>query len=573
MTLIEPAHVDLDVDALTGRLAVGAQAWAGCGLAERRALLVELSARVTEQAEEWVRVAAQIKGLTPGSPMVGEEWLSGPYAVLAFARALRETLHRLEEGRDVLGSCAVTEAPDGRVAVRVLPYDAFDKVLLSGYRAEVWTRPGPTEAGVRAEAGRRLVGTGQTEGVALVLGAGNVFSIPPLDVLHQLYAEHRTVVLKLNPTTNALADTLRAVFKPFADRNLVEVVTGGPQMGAALAEHPAVTAVHLTGSAVTHDAIVWGTGAEGDAARAAGKPRLGKPISSELGGVSPVIVVPGRWSAADLEFQAQHVATQRLHNIGSNCVATQVVVLSADWSQRTQFVSALRRALAAAPRRPAWYPGSADRVAEARTRHPDAVAVGGTAERTVLTGLDPGDDRESAFSSEYFAPVLGITELAGGPAEFLDAAVTFANDRLVGTLGATIVVHPRTRRGLGDRFERAIADLHYGTVGINAWTGVGYLTARASWGAFPGHRLEDVGSGIGVVHNALQLEGVERTVVTGPFRPFPRSVLHGERALSPKPPWFVSNCTAARTAERLTRFAARPRWRAIPGIVLSALRG
>ncbi|MFE5893817.1 hypothetical protein ACFQ6E_33380 [Streptomyces sp. NPDC056462] len=36
---------------------------------------------------------------------------------------------------------------------------------------------------------------------------------------------------------------------------------------------------------------------------------------------------------------------------------------------------------------------------------------------------------------------------------------------------------------------------------MNAWTGVGYLTATATSGAFPGHTLDDVQSGIGVVRH------------------------------------------------------------------------
>ena len=75
------------------------------------------------------------------------------------------------------------------------------------------------------------------------------------------------------------------------------------------------------------------------------------PAAAELGGVSPIIVVPGRWSAADLRFQAEHIATMRLHNAGHNCIAGQVVILSADWPQRNAFLKELRRALAAAPAR------------------------------------------------------------------------------------------------------------------------------------------------------------------------------------------------------------------------------
>lgn len=64
-----------------------------------------------------------------------------------------------------------------------------------------------------------------------------------------------------------------------------------------------------------------GAGQEGSAAKAAGTRKLTKTITSELGGVAPVIEIPGEWSAADLRFQARHVATQRLHNAGSNCIA------------------------------------------------------------------------------------------------------------------------------------------------------------------------------------------------------------------------------------------------------------
>ena len=116
-----------------------------------------------------------------------------------------------------------------------------------------------------------------------------------------------------------------------------------------------------------------------------------------------------------------------------------------------------------------------------------------------------------------------------------------------------LLAHPRTLRELGAGFEAALADLRYGCIAVNTWTGLGFLTPTASWGAFPGHTLDNVQSGIGIVHNALLLDGPERTVVRGPFRPSPRSIFHGEWAISPKPPWFVTNRTAATTGRRLTR--------------------
>ena len=235
--------------------------------------------------------------------------------------------------------------------------------------------------------------------------------------------------------------------------------------------------------------------------------------------------------------------------------------------------------MARAPGRPGWYPGSADRVRAAREAHATtAEVIEGGPGRTLLPGLDLDDPTETAFSTEYFAPVLGEAELPGTGEQFLAAAVAAANDRLHGTLGANIIVHPDTRRALGERFEHHIAALRYGTIAINAWTGVGYLAPYATWGAFPGHTLDDVQSGIGVVHNAFLLADTERTVVSGPFRPAPRSLAprslwQGDATISPKPPWFVDNRTAATTGRRLTSFAARPRIGALAPIFASASRG
>jgi acyl-CoA reductase-like NAD-dependent aldehyde dehydrogenase len=562
-----------EADAIVARLADGEAAWARTTPARRRELLAEFATLVDRHAEEWVEIAARIKQLPSDSPLLGEEWISGPWAVLGYVHPLRQTLEQVEEGRDVLAGFKTRSALGGRIAIEVLPHTPFDRLLLNGYRAELWMQPGVTVDETRASAGLAQRHPAETRGAALVLGAGNIFSIAPLDVLYMLYAENRVAALKLNPITDPLKDVFTKIFAPFIELGAVEVLTGGVEIGTALAHHPSVAAVHMTGSEQTHDAIVWGPGEQGVANKAAGTPLLEKPITSELGGVAPVIVVPGKWSRADLRFQAQHIATQRLHNGGHNCIAAQVVIVSSDWAQKDLFLDDLRKALAAAPPRPAWYPGCELRVDNARKLHPSAEAVGGTPERTLLPGLDLGDDAETAFQHEYFGPVLGVAELPGAGEEFLANAVTASNDRLRGTLGANILVHPKTMKELGSSLEEQVTRLHYGTIGVNAWTGVGYLTAHATWGAFPGHTLDDIQSGSGVVHNALLLDRTERTVVYGPFRPFPRAIAHGEWTISPKPAWFVNNRTASTTGRRLARFTAHPRWRSLPAIFASAIRG
>jgi aldehyde dehydrogenase (NAD(P)+) len=76
-----------------------------------------------------------------------------------------------------------------------------------------------------------------------------------------------------------------------------------------------------------------------------------------------------------------------------------------------------------------------------------------------------------------------------------------------------------------------------------------------------------VGSGTGIVHNALLLDPdhVERMVGRGPFQPWP------------KPPWFVTNRTAHITGEQMTRFAVEDSLsKAMPKVLAalaSSLRG
>jgi aldehyde dehydrogenase (NAD(P)+) len=350
----------------------------------------------------------------------------------------------------------------------------------------------------------------------------------------------------------------------------VRVTSGGADVGSYLAHHPEVDTVHITGNAASHDALVFGPGSEGARRKQAREPLLTKPVTSELGGVGPVVVVGGRWSDAALRAHAEDIATQRLHNSGFNCIATQIVVLPRSWAQADRFLDHLRRALRAAPDRRAWYPGAAGRQRAAVAAHPGAELLGGDPEvpRTLLADLDPGDPGEPAFRTEYFCPVLGVTRLPGdGAAEFLDNAADFCNERLLGDLGAAVIAAPRTLRELGPRFEAGIARLRYGTVAVNCWVGPIFGMPRATWGAFPGHDVHDVGSGVGIVHNALLLDPdhVERSVGRGSFRPWPR------------PLWFVTNRTAEVTGERMTRFAAEPSWpRALPRVlaaIASSLRG
>lgn len=67
--------------------------------------------------------------------------------------------------------------------------------------------------------------------VALVLGAGNVAAITPLDIVHKLYQDNQVVIAKMNPVNDYLRPHFEKVFAEFVDRGWVRFVDGGAAEG------------------------------------------------------------------------------------------------------------------------------------------------------------------------------------------------------------------------------------------------------------------------------------------------------------------------------------------------------
>jgi aldehyde dehydrogenase (NAD(P)+) len=567
--------IDQDLATLQDR----AQEWAKLSLPQKIEMLEHVAERTGDEAQRWVELATKAKGLSMNDPLAGEEWTSGPWALLYGVHRLVETLKSLARHGEVrLRKGSVRTRPDGQVVADVFPQGLADRLLLSGIRAEVWMEPGVSAANLSRHMAAFYRLANPRGAVALVLGAGNVASIAPLDVVYKLIAEGSVCLLKMNPVNDYLGPVLEEIFAEFISAGYLRMVYGGADVGAYCAAHRDVDEIHITGSARTHDAIVFGAGLVGERRKRENRPLTSKRVTSELGNVSPTIVVPGPWSEADVEFQAAHIATQKMHNGGFNCIAAQILVMPERWDQGPRLLNAVEAIMADAPYRPAYYPGAADRVRALSNGRGGAKyldrAAPDVVPRTVITGLDRDDPDEACFRTEAFASVLAVTSLpATTPGDFLDDAVDFANQRLWGTLGANILIHPDTMKALGPRFEDAIARLRYGCIAVNSWTGVGFLIAQTSWGAFPGHTADDIQSGVGVVHNSMLFDRPQKSVIYQPFYPFPRGVKHGQTALLPKPPWFITNRRAHKVARALVQFEAssNPLW--IAPIFAEALRG
>ena len=563
------AAVDTAVlDAIVDDVADNAASWAKTDAAARADLLTQVIADTMAAEEDWLAASCAAKGLAPGTTEAGEELFAGVGTFVRMARLYRDAVRDIAKDGKPSFPGPVREAPGGRLRVQVFPDGAFDRITFPQTNAEVWMQPGVTRESLVAGQAAAYADPAAHAGTALVLAAGNVASLGPRDALSKLFVEGKVVVMKANPVNDYLVPHWSRALAPLIDAGVLRIVEGSAAVGHYLSDHPRIDEVHITGSDKTYDAVVFGSGPEGVRHKEADEPVLDKPVTAELGNVSPVIVVPGKWSIAELRYQAGHVATMLVNNAGFNCISARVVVTHAAWPQRDAFLGALTQTLAGITTRPAYYPGARDRRDAFVQAHPEAEEFGTGPDDalpwTFIPGVPPGHTRDICFNVESFFGEVAETALtAPSPAAFVDAATAFCNEVVWGTLGVTIVVSPSSLKDhdVADAVERAVADLRYGSIGVNLWHGLSFAMGCTSWGAYPGHPRTDIQSGTGVVGNAPMFDRPQKSVVRGPFRS------------RPKPPWFATASDAYDVMRRFVAFEAEPSAAKIPGLLFAAMRG
>jgi acyl-CoA reductase-like NAD-dependent aldehyde dehydrogenase len=530
--------------------------WVQTTIPQRLEYLQDCLDRTLNIAEVWATAGCKAKGIDPKSTLAGEEWIAGPIATVRNIRLLMTTLQA--DGQ--LPPPKIYQRPDGQFVAEVLPANSIDRMLYLGYRGEVWLKPEtpPTQGQIYRES---------TSGkVALILGAGNVSSIVAIDILSKLFSENQIVIVKMNPVNAYIGKYVAEAFAPLIQAGFLHIVYGGVDVGEYLCQHPQVETIHITGSHRTHDAIVWGaTASEQQERKAANRPRIDKPVTSELGCVTPILIVPGKWSKSDLTFQARQVASTISNNASFNCVSGQILVTASGWAQQAEFLATVRRELAAIPPRQAYYPGAQDRYQAFLDRYPQSEALGTRTPEivpwTIIPDVPPVAG-EYALTEEAFCGILAQVSIESDSApDFLSKAVDFVNDRVWGTLSCTVLIDPRTQKQYHQEFDSAIANLKYGAIGVNIWSGMIFYFGTTTWGAYPGNTPADIGSGSGFVHNSYLFDHPQKSVVYAPFRIFPT------------PAWFANHKNLLAMAKQLLKLEAYPNLLNLPPVVLAALRG
>ncbi len=531
---------------MLGRLAVGALRFAATDARERADLARRTALATVAVADPWAEAAVAIKRAVPDSgSALAEELATGPMGTarlcLLTARAQLDIAERglprapsapriLHAGRRSVGG-----TPPALVGLDLLPAlgpsgSLHDGMIHQGFRATVRCHDPGGLANFDQAWRREVEERPRAGGVAVVLGAGNVTGLSAADVLAQLFEHGRGVFLKVHPLHAPLQPLLEAALGPLVEAGLVVIAAGGAEIARGAIAAPETTHVHVTGGEATYRAIVWGSADLSDRTAA---PLLSKPITCELGNVTPWFILPGRYSRAELSYQADLVAASIANNTSFNCIATKGIVTCRSWPQREEFLALVERRLASLPARPGWYPGSV-RDWEAATGR--VAPADGTVPSSLVTGVDPATD-DRLLAREWFVPVVAEVPIdADDLAGFCSRALAFSH-RLPGSLAASVTI-PNGLSAVDVRHvEQFVDHLAFGVVAVNTWSALAYALGNVPWGGFPGGTLASPKSGIGFVHDPLLLPLVHNSVIRAPL-------------WSPiRPPWFPWHSAG----DRLTR--------------------
>ena len=470
-----------------------------------------------------------------------------------------------QNGRPILPGKPRT-LTNGQVAVGVFPVDRWDRMFFSDVQAEIRLHPNVHVEDVIQ--GQARAYQEADPGVALVLGGGNCATIAVGDVLRKLFVENRVVLFKPNPLSDYVGPIIAEAFAPLVERGFLRVVQGGAEEGQWLCRQSAISEIHITGSNATYEAIVAGLGGDERKEDPVGRRVGGKLFTSELGNVSPVIVVPGPWSEPDLDYGALQAITGCLISMGFNCCSHRLLITHEEWSLRDAFIDRVRNLLKQLPSRESYYPNAPELTRAFADLHATAESYGEQrSNRTMcwnfLPGLDASKPETPLFRSEVWGGVLGESPLpADSPADFLDQAVNFCNERVWGNLSITVLVHPSSLEdpAVAAALERAADGLRYGTVAVNFWPGIAALLNTTYWGAFPEQDGDDIQSGDGLFGNTFMLDRPQKTVIRAPFRSWPR------------PLWFLDRPNSYRAGRILANFEAKPGWLRAARVSFEAMR-
>ena len=525
----------LDIDRFITTLRTKSKEFNSISNVQLASMLEETISNIKEVSFFWATICSDNKGTTK-TPAEGEEWLGGPFASVL---ATQYYIKSLTNDDDL----AKKKYNSEENSYKVFPNNFTERITFPFIDAKVFFNKSMSFDDINKYRGfsKRY---DIDPSITLVLGAGNFSSIPYLDVLYHLITRKSVILLKLNPVNEYLKPVFEKVFQNFIERGYIIVTTGNIDESKYMATHPGINHIHLTGSDKTFEDIVYGRELTEKERRTKSLSKINnKPITSELGNVTPIIIHPGKWSTSDIKYQARKIVTAKLNNNGFNCIAAQVVVLPDGWGQTDTLIKFVKHYMSKAKERKAYYPESIERLEKLEKDK-------GYERVNALSCVTPHLTREikayskfeidEVWSSTIYFKKIEYTSME----DFANKAIDYCNDELWGNLGVSVIIKDHDRKFNKHITNLYIDKLNYGTVAINEWAAIGYIIPQLPWGGFPGNKDNDIQSGQSVVHNSMLFESPLKGIVETKFR-ISRLI---------DPPWFITNRKSRRLFMNLTYF-------------------
>jgi acyl-CoA reductase-like NAD-dependent aldehyde dehydrogenase len=291
-----------------------------------------------------------------------------------------------------------------------------------------------------------------------------------------------TVVVKPSPYTPLATLRLGEVLRDALPPGVLNIVSGGDELGGWMTSHPLVRKISFTGSVAT-----------GKKVAAAAAPDL-KRVTLELGGNDPAIVLDD----VDTEKVAEKLFWSAFRNSGQVCIAVKRVYVPE--RLHDDLVDALAAKARAAKVGDGMAEGTdlgpinnkpqfervSELVSDALSNGATAVAGGGPLDRpgyffapTVLTGVSDGT---RIVDEEQFGPALPVI-----PYRDVDDALARANATTFGLGGSVWSADPDRAADVAERLETGTAWVNthaalapHQPFGGAKWSGIG--VENGSWG-------------------------------------------------------------------------------------------
>lgn len=354
-----------------------------------------------------------------------------PSGVLAAVRAIvdtgrtRDPAWREEQLRGIERMCSEREPEICAALTEDLGRPAFEGWLadVGSTKAEAvyarkhlrkWMKPKRTALPLSHRPGKAWVQYDPL-GVVLIIGPWNYPFFLCMSPLVAAVAAGNGAVIKpseLAPATSAL---LARLVPQYLDPEAIRVVQGAAEVTQ-----------DLLAQGFDHALFTGGTEV-GRKIMAAAAPTL-TPVTLELGGKSPVLVLPD----ADLDVAARRIAWTKLLNSGQTCIAPDYVLadraIAAELTDKIVATLAKFRAQEQDPGLPIVNERQFGRLVGLIETAGGTIVTGGRSDRstlriepTVIVDPAPGDP---VMTEEIFGPVLPILTVASA-----DEAVAFVNAR------------------------------------------------------------------------------------------------------------------------------------------------